>query len=125
MKRAITALAITGALLLAGCGTAPRGGDDPPRGPAAAPGSPAAASPGNGTFNATDVMFLQMVLEQHEPAAEMLRLAADRATRPEVRTLAAAIEVTQQAEAETMKGWLTGWDQPLTVDPQAHQAHDA
>lgn len=77
------------------------------------------------TGNAVDVMFLQMMLEQHRQAAVVLRMAAARAVRPEVRTMAAAMEATQRTEAEVMTDWLRRWGEPLAVDPTAHQAPDA
>lgn len=65
-----------------------------------------------------------MMLEQHGQAAAVLRLAATRATRSDVRTLAAAIEATQRTETQTMTDWLRRWGRPLTADPRAHRAHD-
>jgi uncharacterized protein (DUF305 family) len=115
--------------LLAGCGSAPDGGPRPagggpmPAGSATAGGT--ASVPADAAFNATDVMFLQMMLEQHAAAERLIALAADRPLRPELATLAAAIEVTQRTETETMTGWLRDWGQPVTVDPAAHLAHGA
>ncbi|MDG4831490.1 DUF305 domain-containing protein [Solwaraspora sp. WMMD1047] len=124
----LVGVVVVGALL-AGCGSAPAGGPQPAgdrstqagSGPAGGPASvPAAAA-----FNATDVMFLQMMLEQHAAAERLLALAAEQPLRPELATLAAAIQVTQRTEAETMTGWLRDWDQPVTADPAAHLAPGA
>ncbi len=91
------------ALALAGCGTDTAGSDP--------------------AFNGTDVMFLQMMAPHHEQGLELVKLAQERATNPDLKTLAAAIEVTQASEMQTMVGWLTAWGQPATVDPAAHAAH--
>jgi uncharacterized protein (DUF305 family) len=115
----LAAVAAVAALLAAGCGTQP---DEPaagaPSGPAA-PGSSAAAS----TFNETDTMFLQMMVPHSTQGVALVKLAADRSTRADVKTLAQAIEVTQQDEIKRMSGWLAEWKQPATASDEAHQAH--
>lgn len=78
------------------------------------------APPLAGTFNDTDVMFLQMAIPQHEQGIELAALAADRARDGGVRDLAAAVEATQTDELADMKGWLRDWDQPLAADPDPH-----
>jgi uncharacterized protein (DUF305 family) len=85
---------------------------------------PAPVSPAvdNGQFNATDVMFVQMMLAHNAPAEQMLRLAQERTARNELKTLAAAVEVTQADEVKAMHDWLRNWDQP-TVAPSMPQAH--
>ena len=84
-----------------------------------------AAPPPDGTYNDTDVMFLQMAVPQHEQGIEMARLAEKRASRKEVRDLARAIRLTQEDEVETMRRWLTKWNQPIApdLDPAAHAGH--
>jgi uncharacterized protein (DUF305 family) len=81
--------------------------------------------PPSGEYNDTDVMFLQMAVPQHQQGIEMARLAEKRASRKEIRDLAAAITVTQEDEVEQMKAWLVEWDQPVApdLDPNAHAAH--
>lgn len=74
-------------------------------------------------FNATDVMFLQMMVPHHEQGIEIVRLAADRSDDPEIRTLAAAIEVTQADEVQMMSGWLRQWGQPAAAAEHEHEAH--
>ena len=83
------------------------------------------APPPDGTYNDTDVMFLQMAVPQHEQGIEMARLAEKRASRKEVRDLATAIRLTQEDEVATMKQWLTKWRQPIApdLDPAAHAGH--
>ncbi|MFD5830485.1 DUF305 domain-containing protein [Lentzea sp. NPDC060358] len=70
-----------------------------------------------------DVMFLQMMLPHHRQGVEMAALAGDRAADGELRMLAAAIASTQATEADTMRGWLTSWGEPLTAPPDAHAGH--
>ncbi len=109
-------------MLLAGCGTAA------PRPAAVAPplpaGTPSAALPGVPGVNATDVMFVQMMLPHHRQGIQIVRMAKDREPREEVRILASAIDTTQSAEVDMMMGWLRAWQQPETpADPHAHDAH--
>ncbi|MQY07963.1 hypothetical protein ACRB68_60650 [Actinomadura sp. RB68] len=98
-------------LLFAQCGAA--GG---------APSGPAPARGGRG-FNATDVMFLQMMLPHQAQGVRLVRLARRHAVRPETATLAAAIESTELAEAGGMADRLRGWRRPRTAPAHAHAAH--
>ncbi|QYC45777.1 hypothetical protein Nocox_41170 [Nonomuraea coxensis DSM 45129] len=88
-------------LALAGCGAPP---PEPP-------------------LNAGDVMFVQMMVQHHRQGIEIARLGAERAGSPEVRTLTAAIEATQQDEVEMMLRWLHDWEQPLRAGEGAHDHH--
>jgi uncharacterized protein (DUF305 family) len=83
----------------------------------------ATPAPDTAAGNAADVMFLQMMVPHHEQGLTLVRLAATRAARPEVRMLAAAIASTQVTEAATMSGWLRRWGQPATGPAHAHAAH--
>ncbi|WP_061296703.1 DUF305 domain-containing protein [Herbidospora cretacea] len=73
--------------------------------------------------NAADVMFLQMMVEHNKQGHELARLAENRELPAEVEQLAAAMRVTQETETSTMTTWLLQWDQPLTLDQDAHHAH--
>ena len=101
-------LAATVALLLAlaGCGA------EPPTPPPPA-------------YNGTDVMFLQMSLDYIGQGEQLVDLAAARAANPQVRTLSAELGRQWEAEAGTMRRWLTGWQQPPSADPApgAHAGH--
>jgi len=104
------------ALLAVGCA-------DRPSTPVGAPtASPAAIA---GGFNDTDVMFLQMMLAYQGQSLKLVPLARTRASRDDVRTLAAAIAATQADEAAMMADWLRTWRQPLTAaaDPAVHEGH--
>ena len=101
---------LLGALLLAGCGSTL----------AATSGTAETAPALPGTFNDTDVMFLQMLIPHHEQGIELARLAARRAAVADVRDLAAAVDATQTDELADMKEWLRDWNQPLSADPDPH-----
>ena len=117
MKRRLTA-ALAGALLLSACGTAPQ---PTPQ----ATQSAVAEIRAEGDHNDTDVMYLQMMVAHHEQGLEMVRLAEKNSERDDIKTLAQAVDATQSDEVTMMKGWLTDWKQPTTVDhaPSAHADH--
>jgi uncharacterized protein (DUF305 family) len=89
--------------------------------PAAPP--PAAAPQGTGAFNQNDVMFLQMMVPHLEQGRTIARLGRERASRTEVRTLAAAIESTESDEAASMSARLRDWRQPAKAPVNAHSDH--
>ncbi|GHJ43531.1 DUF305 domain-containing protein [Catellatospora sp. TT07R-123] len=112
------ALILAALLALTGC--APGGS------PAAAPaGSPPPTVSENGGFNDTDVMFAQMMLAQYAPAAALLDVARTRAVGEKVKTLTAAIAVTQADERKSIENWLATWKKPLTpgTDAGIHAGH--
>jgi uncharacterized protein (DUF305 family) len=116
-------VAVAGTVLLLAAGLAGCQSTDGPAGPA---GTSAAAAPGSAsTFNDTDVMFLQMSLSHMQQGYQVVKLAKERGGTAEVRNLAAAMDATWGAEADTMSRWLTGWQQPLTPDPNTgvHAGH--
>ncbi|MFE7356490.1 DUF305 domain-containing protein, partial [Streptomyces sp. NPDC057543] len=59
------------------------------------------------------VKFAQQMIPHHQQAVEMAKLADGRASDPEIKELAAAIEKAQDPEINTMKGWLKAWGKPL------------
>lgn len=112
MKRLLLAAFL---FLLAGCGV----------GVTETTGVSLSAPPPDGSYNDTDVMFLQMAVPQHQQGIEMAELAEERASRKDVRDLAAAIAATQSDELTEMEDWLTKWNQPVAYDPDpnAHTGH--
>ncbi|MEU7003272.1 DUF305 domain-containing protein [Nonomuraea sp. NPDC046570] len=73
--------------------------------------------------NADDVMFLQMMIPHHKQGIEIVRQVRAGATSEKTRILAGAIEVSQNAEVNTMIGWLAGWGQPQSAPTNAHAHH--
>ncbi|WP_030176975.1 DUF305 domain-containing protein [Spirillospora albida] len=118
--RAIALLATAPLLLTAACG-----GDGEATGSKrAATGAPSAVT-GPGSHNATDVMYLQMMIAHHRQGLQMAGLAARKAPGADVRRLAKAVHLTQTDEVKLMTSWLRKWNKPLTVDhaPSAHADH--
>ncbi len=122
-----TALLAALLLLLTGCG-----GEAAPGSVTAADPMPTRALPSrsvgiaeDGSFNATDIMFLQMMAAQYPPADKLLELAAARSGNDTVKQLAAAVRVTQADEYKQVQAWLMGWKKPLApnADPALHADH--
>ncbi|MGV9212012.1 DUF305 domain-containing protein [Micromonospora sp. RB23] len=100
MPRATPLAWLVAASLLAGCaGTSPR----PPvaASPVLADSAPAATE-----LSGIDVVFLSTMAGHSERTLQIVRLARDRLRDDALRTLAAAIEVTEADELSTMRGWL-------------------
>jgi uncharacterized protein (DUF305 family) len=53
--------------------------------------------------------FLTDMIDHHRAGVALADLAAERATRPELRALAGMMQTTQQAELEKMEAWLEEW----------------
>lgn len=111
----IRVLLVAVLLLVTGCGSALT----------ARPGQVESAPPPDGSFNDTDVMFLQMLIPHHRHGVRLAGLAARLALRQEVRDFAAAVAATQDDELDDMRAWLDAWNQPVEADPDttAHHGH--
>jgi uncharacterized protein (DUF305 family) len=111
-------LLLTVPLLLAACGTttaAPRSSSaDRP----AAVAATAEIQAGD-SFNAADVMFVQMMIRHQKQGLEMTTAAVDRARNPQLKVLAEAVEATERDELAMMRSWLAQWDRPVDVDTTA------
>jgi uncharacterized protein (DUF305 family) len=105
---AVTAgLAFTGAL--AACGTTSNTGSG-----SASPVPASSAAPAvSQAHNQADVSFAQQMIPHHAQAVAMSKLAAERASSPQVKTLATRIEAAQQPEIDQMSGWLRAWGAPV------------
>ncbi|MGK5676448.1 DUF305 domain-containing protein [Micromonospora sp. URMC 106] len=97
MRRLPTVALLAALLLVPGCTarTAPAAPVPTPPGASAATG-----------MSGLDVVFLATLAAHTEQTLEMVRLSRDRVTDPKLRTLVAAIEVTESDELATMRGWL-------------------
>lgn len=75
--------------------------------------------------NQVDVAFAQNMIPHHAQAIAMSRLAAPRAVSPQVKDLAARIQLGQQPEVDQMSGWLCAWHVPVpaTDDPLGGMDH--
>ena len=115
VRRAALAAAALLVLAPAGCGR-----DTP------APPDPGASAAGaSAGFNDTDVMFLQMALTQIGEGEQILTLAEERATAPEVRAIMAELRGQWRDESGALQRWLLSWGRPLTADSAAgaHAGH--
>lgn len=98
-----TAIALSLALAVTGCASVTGSGPG-------ASTAPSSASASAFAFNATDVMFVQMMIPHHAQAIEMSdTLLAKDGVDADVRELAENIKAAQQPEIDTMEGWLTAW----------------
>ena len=104
--RLITAsLGLLVASAVAGCG----GAESPGTGAAATSAAATSAAAAAASHNDADVTFVQSMIPHHAGAIDMAALAADRASSPEVKELATAIEQAQEPEIEQMQGFLESW----------------
>lgn len=107
MKRAYALIATPLlAVALAACGES-GDGRDPAGATGGQPTGGATSAPAS--HNDQDVMFAQMMIPHHRQAIEMSKLAPTRASMPEVKRLAKAIEAAQDPEIQKMTGWLRTW----------------
>jgi len=72
--------------------------------------SSSSASSSAAAHNDQDMTFAQGMVPHHQQALEMAKLAADRASSPKVKDLAARIEKAQDPEIQMMNGWMKSWN---------------
>jgi uncharacterized protein (DUF305 family) len=120
MKRLVIAVAV---LALAGCGgeaIVPEGQSGHGHGAtSAAPPVPAASA----RFNDADVTFVQMMVDHLQLGISLSQLAMAKATKPEAKDLAGAINTTQREELTMLKSWLKLWGRPEGGGANLHAAH--
>ncbi|RST18985.1 DUF305 domain-containing protein [Streptomyces sp. WAC05374] len=142
MKRTTSvaaAAALTAALALAACESAPPDkGDEPQARAGGGSGAPAVVAPGKpgepartlspeearravppDTPNSADFTYAQMMIVHHGQALEMSALAAKHAVSPQVKQVAARIAAAQGPEIGAMRGWLKN-----NGNPPSHGGHD-
>lgn len=112
------------ALLLAALIAAPQ---TPPIFQPGAPGADAriitpveAVALSRSTFTGDDVAFMQHMIVHHGQAVEMVELLETRASDPSVRLIGRRIALSQQAEMDIMREWLTQRGQPLEMPGMSH-----
>ena len=98
----ITAVALAGAISLAGCTTTLGGNDSNGTMDGGMMGNNKSAS----AFSGTDIMFAQMMIPHHQQAVDMSTLAETRTTNPEVLALAKQIKDAQAPEIKQMTAWI-------------------
>ncbi|PUB27011.1 uncharacterized protein (DUF305 family) [Promicromonospora sp. AC04] len=114
MKRTLmSAIALAGALALAGCS-----GSEPAQDTAAVSGDQA-------EHNDADVMFAQMMIPHHEQAIEMSDVVlAKPDADPAVTDLATQIKAAQAPEIEELGGWLDAWGAERSSEHGGHAGMD-
>ncbi|MET7355646.1 DUF305 domain-containing protein [Streptomyces mirabilis] len=117
---ALTATAVTAALVLAACGNDSGSNGSGHSSASSAAGAEADAT--TGAHNAQDVSFAQGMIPHHQQALQMAKLAADRASSAEVKDLASRIEKAQDPEIKTMSGWLKSWGKDV---PSSHSSMES
>lgn len=60
--------------------------------------------------NAFDLAFINQMIPHHEGAVVMAEQALQKSTKPEIKTLAAAIIRAQETEIDEMKRWRANWN---------------
>ena len=64
--------------------------------------------------SSSEAGFARDMMVHHAQAVEMAEIVRDKTGSEEIRTLAADIALTQQAQIGQMQGWLQVWDLPPT-----------
>ena len=98
----ITAVALAGAVSLAGC-TINIGGQDSN---GMMDGGMMGNNKSSSGFSGTDIMFAQMMIPHHQQAVDMSTLAETRTTNPEILALAKQIKDAQAPEIKQMTAWI-------------------
>lgn len=85
------------------------------------------------SFTGDDAAFMQHMIVHHAQAVEMVELLKTRGSHPTVRRLGQRIALSQEAEIDLMRGWLTERGQSLDMpgmgaghagmDHSAHAGH--
>ena len=75
--------------------------------------------------NSAEAGFARDMMVHHAQAVEMARVVEGKTNDPEMRSLAADMALTQQAQIGQMQGWLDVWGLPPTgtEEPMAWMGH--
>ncbi len=121
------AAGLLAAIAIAGCTTAvrqPASGRVQPVSTGEAiltPAAQAKADSGRPAYTRADVEFMQGMIRHHAQALVMARWAQTRGARPDIKVLAARIDVAQRDEIALMERWLRERREAV---PDAHARHD-
>ena len=66
-----------------------------------------------------DAQFIDMMVPHHQGAIEIAKIAATRASHPELKAMAESVIKSQQSEIDQMKSWRKAWfgsDQTPSMD---------
>jgi uncharacterized protein (DUF305 family) len=74
-------------------------------------------------YTEADVRFMQGMISHHAQALAMTELVPTRTSRPEIRSLAERIEVSQRDEIEMMQAWLATRNESVPSADPHHQHH--
>ncbi len=106
-------------LLAVGCGgSSGSAGDQAPSGTPSAVAAPATPSVTT-EMTGIDLLFLSMMAGHTEQTLEIVRLVRDRLVDDELRTLVAAIEVTETDELADARAWLAQAGRTARADDHA------
>ncbi|MDQ1288236.1 MAG: hypothetical protein QG622_1801 [Actinomycetota bacterium] len=115
-----TGAALLTAVVLTGCGgelvsTGPTTGAASkfPSTSAPAVSNAAAQSPAGAAHNAADISFATRMIPHNVQSLATTQLIATKATKEQVKTLAAGISKNGLPEIESLSQWLTSWGQPV------------
>jgi len=106
------AAAVTVSAVLAGCGSSTTTSTPPAT-------TSSGTAPVAQAHNQADNTFATDMIGHHAQAVSMAELAAQHASSPQVKDLAARIQAEQQPEIDQMSGFLRAWNAPVpdTNDP--------
>lgn len=80
---------------------------------------PAEVGLGTPADDSAEAGFARDMMVHHAQAVQMAEIVRDKTESQEIRTLAADIALTQQAQIGQMQGWLQVWDLPPTATEPA------
>ncbi|GAA0815640.1 hypothetical protein Sya03_60600 [Spirilliplanes yamanashiensis] len=109
--RRLTGVTVTAVAVLAvatGCGGGDHSSSTGGHNTGGAPSAGASAQPGV-QHSQADITFAQSMIPHHQQALEMATTAETKASRPEIKALAAEIKQAQGPEIEQMTAWLANW----------------
>ncbi|MGC4866212.1 DUF305 domain-containing protein [Micromonospora sp. DT53] len=123
MRQPMASTLLVAVLLVAGCGAGPRGAASTATPPAAAPSATTAptAMGTAGSFNPTDIAWLQLTVAMTERLLPVLDLVPTRTTDPAWRRAAAQLASARRAELDRARRLLAEAAAPTT---NPHEGHD-